>query len=311
METLTGNTFYFRFEVALMEWIQSILGPTGAGIVSSFSVLGEEFFLILVLGFSYWCYDKKTGERIGSVMVLGTIVNPLIKNIFWRRRPYFDHEAIKCYRPIDKTHDLYDISAQGFSFPSGHSTNAAITFGFIAAEVRKRWVTIVCGIVIFLVGFSRVAVGVHYPTDVLFGWISGFLCLWLLAFLRKKVPEEKTWLLYLVIFLVSCLGLFYCKTTDYFTCLGLIGGIYGAFEFEKRFVHFKNTKNPLICILRIFCGVAIYLILNTVLKMPFNSDFLDSGTLLAGIVRSLRYLIVSFVTLGVYPYSFRLTDKYS
>lgn len=309
METLTGNTFYFSFEAALMEWIQNILGPTGASIVSYFSVPGEEFFLILVLGFSYWCYDKKTGERIGSVMVLGTIVNPLIKNIFWRRRPYFDHEAIKCYRPVDKTHDLYDIAAQGFSFPSGHSTNAAITFGFIAAEARKRWVTIVCGIVIFLVGFSRVAVGVHYPTDVLFGWISGFLCLWLLAFLRKKVPEDKTWLLYLVIFLVSCLGLFYCKTTDYFTCLGLIGGIYGAFEFEKRFVHFKNTKNPLICILRIFCGVAIYLILNTVLKLPFNSDFLDSGTLLAGIVRSLRYLIVSFVTLGVYPYSFRLMDK--
>lgn len=309
METLTGNTFYFDIEVKLMEWIQSTLGPTGAGIVSSFSALGEEFFLILLLAFTYWCYDKKVGERIGSVMILGTIINPLIKNIFWRRRPYFDHEAIECYRPLDKKHDLYDIAAQGLSFPSGHSTNVAIAFGFIALEVKKRWVTILCGIIIFLVGFSRIAVGVHYPTDVLFGWISGFFCIWLLAFLRKKVPEEKTWLLYLVIFLVSCLGLFYCKTTDYFTCLGLVGGIYGAFEFEKRFVHFKNTKNPLICILRIFCGVAIYLILNEVLKLPFSKDFLDSGTLLAGVVRSIRYMIVSFITVGVYPFSFRLINK--
>ena len=309
METLTGNTFYFDFEVALMQWLQSVLGPTGAGIVSAFSALGEEFFLILLLAFTYWCYDKKFGEHIGSIMILGTIINPLIKNIFWRRRPYFDHETIECYRPLDKEHDLYDIAAQGLSFPSGHSTNAAIAFGTIALKARKRWVSIICGIIIFLVGFSRVVVGVHYPTDVLLGWLSGFFCIWLITFLRNKVPEEKTWLIYLVIFLISCLGLFYCKTTDYFTCLGLVGGIYGAFEFEKRFVHFKNTKNPLICILRIFCGVAIYLILNEVLKLPFHKEFLESGTLLAGIVRSMRYLIVSFVTVGVYPISFKLLNK--
>ena len=73
MEALTGNTFYFDIEVKLMEWIQSTLGPTGAGIVSSFSALGEEFFLILLLAFTYWCYDKKVGERIGSVMILGKL----------------------------------------------------------------------------------------------------------------------------------------------------------------------------------------------------------------------------------------------
>ena len=308
METLTGNTFYFDFEVALMEWIQNTLGPAGAGIVSSFSAFGEEFLLIILMTFTYWCYDKKIGERLGSVIVLGAIINPLIKNIFWRRRPYFDHETIECYRPLDKTHDLYDIAAQGLSFPSGHSTNAAIAYGFIAAEIRKKWATIVCGIIIFLVGFSRVAVGVHYPTDVLSGWLSGFFCLWIFEILRKKVPEEKTWLIYLVIFLVSCLGLFYCRTTDYFTCLGLVGGIYSAFEFEKRFVHFKNTKNPLVCILRISCGFAVYLTLNAVLKLPFPKEFLESGTLLAGVVRSIRYLIVSFVTVGIYPLSFRLIE---
>ena len=309
METLTGNTFYFDFEVILMEWIQSILGTTGSRIVSTFSVFGEEFFLIVVLAFAYWCYDKKFGEHIGSIIVLGVIINPLIKNIFWRRRPYFDHETVQCYRPLDKEHDLYDIAAQGLSFPSGHSTNVAIAFGTIACKVRKRWVSVVCGIIIFLVGFSRVAVGVHYPTDVLCGWISGFFCIWLITFIKNRIPEEKTWLLYLIIFLISCLGLFYCKTTDYFTCLGLVGGIYGAFEFEKRFVHFKNTKNPLICILRIFCGIVIYLILNAVLKLPFDKDFLESATLLSGIVRSMRYLIVSFVTVGVYPLSFRFIDK--
>ena len=79
METLTGNTFYFDFEVALMEWIQSVLGPTGSGIVSALSTFGEEFFLIILLAFTYWCYDKKFGEHIGSIIILGCIINPLIK----------------------------------------------------------------------------------------------------------------------------------------------------------------------------------------------------------------------------------------
>ena len=309
MEAVTGNTFYFDFEVALMEWIQAVLGPKGAGFVSVFSALGEEFFMIILLAFLYWCYDKKIGEYVGSIIVLGVIINPLIKNIFWRRRPYFDHETIKCYRPLDKSHDLYDINAQGLSFPSGHSTNATAAYGTIALGARKKWVTVLCCIIIFLIGFSRVAVGVHYPTDVLTGWLSGLLCLWLIVFIRRRIPEEKTWILYLTIFLVSCLGLFYCKTSDYFTCLGLVGGIYGAFEFEKRFVHFENTKNPLVCLLRIFCGLAIYIILNTLFKMPFSKEFLDNGTLLAGVVRSVRYLIVSFITVGVYPFSFRLIKK--
>jgi undecaprenyl-diphosphatase len=306
MDAVTGNTFYFEFEVRLMEWIQQILGDKGAGIVSHFSALGEEYFLILLIAFLYWCYDKRIGEKVGSILVLGVIINPLIKNIFWRRRPYFDHKSIECYRPLDTEHDLFDISAQGLSFPSGHSTNAAAAFGSIAMIVRKKWATILCGIIILLIGFSRVAVGVHYPTDVIVGWISGFLCIWFIVFCRNKIPEEKTWILYLVIFLISCLGLLYCKTTDYFTCLGLVGGIYGAFEFEKRFVHFENTRNPLSCVLRIFFGVAIYLVLNTLLKLPFSAEFLDSGTLIAGIVRSLRYLIVSFITVGVYPYTFRI-----
>ena len=117
MDTVTGNTFYFEFEVRLMEWIQQILGDKGAGIVSHFSALGEEYFLILLIAFLYWCYDKRIGEKVGSILVLGVIINPLIKNIFWRRRPYFDHESIECYRPLDTKHDLFDISAQGLSFP--------------------------------------------------------------------------------------------------------------------------------------------------------------------------------------------------
>ena len=54
---------------------------------------------------------------------------------------------------------------------------------------------------------------------------------------------------------------------------------------------------------------AIYYGLNTLLKMPFSADFLDSGTLVALLVRSGRYAIDMFVIMGLYPKIFPLFER--
>ena len=162
-----GNTFYFQWEVFLMEWLQANISSTGISIISFFSMFGEELFLILVVGFVYWSYDKKLGRLIGMSAIMGLIWNTMIKNIALRRRPYFDHENINILRVVDPEADINNIAAQGFSFPSGHSTNVATVFGSLATNVRKRWLTVAAIVIPLLTGFSRVVVGAHYPTDVL------------------------------------------------------------------------------------------------------------------------------------------------
>ena len=309
MGAVVGNSFWFDFEVSFMEWLQNVLGNVGTTIISQFSLFGEEMVLILLLGFLYWCYDKEMGEFVGLSILIGLVSNPLLKNIFWRRRPYFDHENIKCLRPVEKDADIYDIAAQGFSFPSGHSTNAVSTYTALAVRGKNKALTTIAILAPILIGLSRMTVGVHYPTDVFCGWLLGGISTILAVLIFKKFSSEKRWIIYLIIFLISCLGLLYCKTSDYFGSLGLMGGIFGAFEFEKRYVHFEPTRKPLVCIIRIAIGVGIYLALNTVLKMPFSSEFLSSGTFAAGLVRVVRYLIVSFVTVGVYPMTFKLYGK--
>ncbi|MES2605778.1 MAG: phosphatase PAP2 family protein, partial [Pseudomonadota bacterium] len=84
------------------------------------------------------------------------------------------------------------------SFPSGHSMQAAATYltmGALLAQVQKRrrvkaFILSVAMIITFLVGLSRIYLGVHWPTDVLAGWTAGagwaILC-WLLA---KWLYEE-------------------------------------------------------------------------------------------------------------------------
>ncbi|MBR6185031.1 MAG: phosphatase PAP2 family protein [Clostridia bacterium] len=304
---LTGNTFAFDWEVSLMEWLQTNLGDGFISVISFFSAFGEELLLVLILGVLFWGYDKKIGRTVGLNALMGLVWSPMIKNVFLRRRPYFDHEGIKILRVVDKSADANDIAAQGFSFPSGHSTNAVTVYASIAGQIKKRWLACLAVVLPLLVGFSRVVIGAHYPTDVLAGWALGLLCICVVSLLWKAIKNELA--LYGVLLLTALPGLFYCKSADYFTSLGLMLGFMTGDQLEQRKVRFENTHNLLRCLLRALGGAAIFFALNTLLKLPFPKDFLDSASFAALMVRCLRYAVTAFALFGVYPIAFKYTDR--
>ena len=298
----TGNTLFFPWEVSLMEWLQAHIGSAGISILSFFSIFGEEMLLILIVGFMYWSYDKRLGRTIGLSGIMGLIWNTMAKNIVLRRRPYFDHEGIRILRVVEPDADIYDIAAQGYSFPSGHSTNAATVFGTLAVTLRRRWVTVAAVAIPLLTGISRFVVGAHYPTDVLGGWLLGAMSVFIVQLLQKRVKNPLAQ--YGLLLISAVPGFFYCKTTDYFTGMGLLIGFIGGTLLEDRFVRFENTRKPVWMLLRLLGGMAVYLALNTVLKLPFSSDFLTGSSAAALLVRCARYAVVAFVIFGVYPMLF-------
>lgn len=299
----TGNTFFFPWEVALMEWLQAHIGGAGISLISTFSMFGEELLLILIVGFIYWCYDKKLGRTIGLTAIMGLIWNTMLKNIVLRRRPYFDHEGIQILRVVDPEADIYDIAAQGYSFPSGHSTNAASVTGSLAANLRRRWMTAAAFVISLLTGISRFVVGAHYPTDVLAGLLLGVISVVVIQLLAKRV--RNTLALYGILLAAAIPGLFYCKSTDYFSALGLLIGFMGGTLLDDHYVHFENTRSPVRVAVRMIGGLALYLVVNTALKLPFSREFLSGGSAPALLVRCARYAIVAFVGFGVYPLLFR------
>ena len=95
------------------------------------------------------------------------------------------------------------ITATGYSFPSGHTMNAATVFG--GGAVRKDLpglLRMVLGITVVLVAFSRIYLGVHCPQDILVGAAAGILVMWLTAKLMQWVaarPEKDI--------IVLCIGI--------------------------------------------------------------------------------------------------------
>lgn len=304
---MVGNVFYFEWEVSLIEWIQSWLGTVGVTIASAFTMLGEDLVCVALLGFLYWCWNKELGKNIGLSLLFASTLGGMIKNIFVRRRPYFDNEGIKCLKTVDSSADIYNISAQGFSFPSIHAIKAVTMYTALGVYTKKKVLMVVGIVLTLLIGISRFCLGVHYPTDVICGWLLGAIVIFLIPFLQKKIKNQ--WLFYALLVLVTIPGWFYCRSTDYYTGFGFLVGFIFANAFEERFVKFETTRNVLRWILRLAIGVGLYFGVNTLLKLPFSSDFLDSGTTLAYAVRALRYCVISFVLMGVYPLVFRLGDK--
>ena len=293
------------FEVSLMEWLQANIPGAIIAFISQFSAFGEELALVAVMGFVYWCHDKELGRKLGLLVCSSLILFPMIKNIVFRLRPYMEHSSIKCLRPVEPDADLMDVDAQGYSFPSGHSTNVATLYPgitvFSKGKKKIKWAISIA--LMILVGFSRVVVGCHYPTDVLCGWTLGIVMVFIISFLDKKIKNQN--IIFAIAAAIGTIGIFYCKTSDFFSAYGILIGLWLSIPFEKKFVNFESTRNPISSIIRLVGGAVVFFALDEILKIPFGKEFLNSGTMVAHLVRSGRYMIAIFVSLAVYPMLFK------
>jgi membrane-associated phospholipid phosphatase len=129
--------------------------------------LGTPGFYVLLIPVCCWCADARLGLRL-AIWLMGSIwVNEVAK------------VALQHPRLFWLTPQVRALDAEGsYGLPSGHAQHSVILWGILAFESRRRWVWLPAGALIALIGVSRVYLGVHFPSDVLAGWLVGLLILW-------------------------------------------------------------------------------------------------------------------------------------
>jgi membrane-associated phospholipid phosphatase len=157
-------------EIDTILWLQS-LGVWLATPMRLISLFGDEMFFLLLLPVLYWSISAPLGIRAGVMLLLSADLNYLLKVVFHSPRPYWYSRRVAALS-IDMT----------FGLPSGHAQNAAAIWGLLATLVRRRWVWAVALALILAIGLSRIYLGLHFPSDVLAGWLIGAALVW--AFVR-------------------------------------------------------------------------------------------------------------------------------
>jgi undecaprenyl-diphosphatase len=150
-----------------------------------FTQLGDNKVLaVLFLGQTAFFWLRR--ERFKSAASLGLglsmfAAGSLLKAAIGRPRPFLWSHL---------------VAAHGGAFPSGHALGAAACYAFLAWLLARAWperrstLWTGCAVVVFLVGFSRLYLGVHWPTDVAGGWALGAALAAGAVLLARRAPER-------------------------------------------------------------------------------------------------------------------------
>ncbi len=268
-------------ELAFLRWIQSFSSPFLDGLFQLITMLGEQWAVVLVLGFAYWIYDKEIGKELAFTLLVSGLCNNVLKGIFRFERP-IGQEGIRTLR---------QHTATGYSFPSGHSQNAASLYLFPARR-KGGWLYPAAIAVSLLVGLSRLYLGVHYPKDVAAGLVLGAAAVFICPVLWRRSPHEKMLALLAGACLLPALLL---GQRDLYKAFGLLLGFWGGTVFEQKFVGFSIPVGAGKKAVRLLGGLALCGAVSLLLKLTLPDAVLWD---------TVRYAVLAFCAIGFYPFLF-------
>jgi membrane-associated phospholipid phosphatase len=269
----------WQWGLDLIRTIQSVHGPVLDAVFKVVTFLGEEDFFMILLPLVLWSVDFAVGVRLTFAFLFSAYVNNVLKNMLAHPRPFVR----------DPTVQLHKSGVEGYGLPSGHSQSSVVVWGFLAHHLRKRWAWIVAILLMVLVGFSRVYLGVHFPTDVLGGWVLGAVILVAYAALCPRIEawvKRISLVAQLLLVVVPALVLVSIYATDITTStLGVVMGMGVGFIVVGHWVPYSAAGPLWKRAVRFLLGMAVLLILRYSLKAIFP----DVGEPLYLAFRVVRY----------------------
>lgn len=294
--------------IAVIIWVQSLSNPWLDAVAIFFTSLGYEGFYLLVLPVIYWCIHREIGVSLSYVSLLSAWLNSVIKYVFKIPRP--SDPRIRVLWPADQP-----------SFPSGHAQNAVVNGGYLAYRFRNPIFRLVAIIAIVGIGVSRIVVGVHYPQDVIAGWLIGLA--WLLVYVLIEPPATR-WvgrqrsalqaalalgMPMLLVFLHPADAAGHYPAPEALTAMGALAGLGVGVVMERAWVRFWVAGAWWKRVVRYLVGMIIVGLLYVVPKSLLPDDLAHA---LEAPLRFIRYALVGWAVAYLAPCLFvrlRLSER--
>jgi membrane-associated phospholipid phosphatase len=284
------------FTPDITEALRSAL-PWAGDLFRIVTELGSDLFFMAIIALIFWAVDKRFAVTAALVLIVGAVSNFWLKTLFAHPRP-------------PQSLWLSGVSASNYSLPSGHAQTAAVLWGWLALKLRRRWFAVLAVAIIILVGISRVYLGVHWPGDVLAGWLIGaaiVLVAWrcepaLRTLFEPWSATQKYGALAVAGVLIVLLTELFMQNP--YDNLGAVGGLTVGFglglALESRYVNFdvrpKNGERWRL-VPRILFGFLLIgaLLISLPHIIPADSVWL----------RTLRYALIAIVMTAGWPWLFK------
>ena len=203
---------------------------------------------------------------------------------------------------------LRESTATGYSFPSGHTQSFSAWSTTLALRFKKRWFSILVGVLIALVGFSRMYLGVHYPSDVLVAILLGVgIPLIGNLFYDKLQNKNLLFLCTALLLLPFAIGFLFREdpmSGDLYKSFGMLLGLAVAAPFEARFAPITYDVPLWKKVVRVVIALVVALAIKEGVKLLLVTDIVW----LKLVFYTLRYFLLVFAELALLPLLFKKTN---
>jgi membrane-associated phospholipid phosphatase len=211
--------------------------------------LGTPEFYTLFLPGIYWCFDKKYAARIITIFFISSWTNSVLKNVFSHPRPFDLNGLVKVSH------------AGGPGLPSGHAQQTVALWGSLVLWLKNRFFIFFAVFIILTVSFSRIYLGVHFPTDVFAGWILGLIIITVMWLFFDRI-EDFIAAMNPANVVVAALMLpmacsFILPTRWSVLPAGALSGFFMGIILEREYLEFKPASSVRNGVIRVLSGMFV------------------------------------------------------